>query len=504
MKKLSMLCTIVLLFGAGSAFAQSPTYQFAEAGTKNFITAPTISVGDPISLDLYLSNVPAAQNAGGAWIDFSGSTGNISYVSGGRCLADGSEGCTGPWQSNAGVFINEAGGPGTVYYVVANLAGAVPDAGDLLVGTLTLQCSAAGVATVNLTTIPSVATWSPIDDATVVPGQLVIEQVQTCTQDSECDDGLFCTGVETCDLGTNLCVPGTPPSCGDGIGCTVDICDAGLDACVNTPDDGLCDDGEFCTGVETCDVDLDCQAGDDPCPDDGLFCTGTEGCNETLDQCDPPIDPCTPPEVCIEETDECIIPPCEVMIVPPSTTVFTFEEFQFATTTDGTCGTPCYTWEISNQESTGSMVVGAGTNNATGVYTGGSGPGTDTITVTDECNGNITADAEVTVEEQPCTSDEECDDGEFCNGAETCDIGGTDLCQGGTPVDCDDGVACTEDSCDETGDTCVNEPNDANCPDDGEYCNGTEFCDADLDCSSTGDPCTGETVCDEGSDACVG
>ena len=72
MKKLSMLCAIFLLFGAGYAFAQAPTYQFADAGTKNFITEPTITVNTQISLDLYLSNVGAPQNAGGAWIDFYG------------------------------------------------------------------------------------------------------------------------------------------------------------------------------------------------------------------------------------------------------------------------------------------------------------------------------------------------------------------------------------------------------------------------------------------------
>ena len=101
------MCVLLPLLGAvGLALAQ-PTYQFAEAGTKNFITETTIEVGDQISLDLYLSNVSDLQFAGGAWIDFTASTSRISYVSGGRCLADGTEGCTGPWQNNSGIFINE-------------------------------------------------------------------------------------------------------------------------------------------------------------------------------------------------------------------------------------------------------------------------------------------------------------------------------------------------------------------------------------------------------------
>ena len=37
-----------------------------------------------------------------------------------------------------------------------------------------------------------------------------------------------------------------------------------------------------------------------------------------------------------------------------------------------------------------------------------------------------------------------CDDGTVCNGDETCQAG---LCAGGTPLNCDDGDACTIDSC---------------------------------------------------------
>jgi hypothetical protein len=69
-------------------------------------------------------------------------------------------------------------------------------------------------------------------------------------------------------------------------------------------------------------------------------------------------------------------------------------------------------------------------------------------------------------------------------------------------TDCeDDGIGCTDETC-ETG-TCVSTPNNANCSDDGAFCNGTEFCDAALDCSSTGDPCELPAVCNEGTDTCV-
>jgi hypothetical protein len=69
-----------------------------------------------------------------------------------------------------------------------------------------------------------------------------------------------------------------------------------------------------------------------------------------------------------------------------------------------------------------------------------------------------------------------------------------------TNIDCDDGVDCTDDSCDEG--SCLNVANDANCPDDGLFCTGNEFCDAVNDCSSTGDPCSAEETCYEVTDSC--
>jgi hypothetical protein len=91
-----------------------------------------------------------------------------------------------------------------------------------------------------------------------------------------------------------------------------------------------------------------------------------------------------------------------------------------------------------------------------------------------------------------CTVDAECDDGFFCNGAETCDAG---ICQPGTPPDCDDGVVCTVDTCDEVNDICVNTPDDAFC-DDADVCNGIETCDPILDCQAgTALDCDDQNLC---------
>jgi hypothetical protein len=57
-----------------------------------------------------------------------------------------------------------------------------------------------------------------------------------------------------------------------------------------------------------------------------------------------------------------------------------------------------------------------------------------------------------------CETHDDCSDGAFCNGAERC-VGpaGSRTCVRGEPVDCDDGNACTIDTCDEAVDGCTYE-----------------------------------------------
>ena len=82
-----------------------------------------------------------------------------------------------------------------------------------------------------------------------------------------CDDGDFCTENDVCSNG--ICA-GTPRSCDDAVGCTVDSCDEANDTCVNAPDDGLCDDTNVCTD-DTCDPVNDCEYANNTAPcDDGL------------------------------------------------------------------------------------------------------------------------------------------------------------------------------------------------------------------------------------------
>ncbi len=149
-----------------------------------------------------------------------------------------------------------------------------------------------------------------------------------CTGDPECDDGLFCTGNETCVGGScqssgDPCGAGTvcneaTDTCDSSSGCGNGSCEAGED-CTNCPSDcraklngnpnsryccdgdlpgcgdprcsesGFscgggdsctsdleCNDGQYCNGAETC-VGGSCQSGSDPCP--------AQGCDETNDVC---------------------------------------------------------------------------------------------------------------------------------------------------------------------------------------------------------------------------
>ena len=47
----------------------------------------------------------------------------------------------------------------------------------------------------------------------------------SCETDAECDDGSVCTGSETCDVTSHVCVPGTNLECDDASPCTTNQCD---------------------------------------------------------------------------------------------------------------------------------------------------------------------------------------------------------------------------------------------------------------------------------------
>ena len=68
--------------------------------------------------------------------------------------------------------------------------------------------------------------------------------------------------------------------------------------------------------------------------------------------------------------------------------------------------------------------------------------------------------------------------------------------------ECDDGIACTVDTCDLTTGTCEFAPDDTLC-DNGAFCDGQETCDADSGCLAGTPPCPAGD-CDEATDQCTG
>jgi len=175
-----------------------------------------------------------------------------------------------------------------------------------------------------------VSVWSSEAPAVANRPRLVVVYAPpavSCAADAECDDGRFCTGVETCDPVQKVCRTGAPVNCDDGVGCTMDSCVEATHECSHLASDALCDDGNLCTD-DRCDPALGCAhlANTAPC-DDGDACTvddhcgggsctggGPLSCDDgvacTADSCDPAAgcqheDACADGMVCDPASGEC-------------------------------------------------------------------------------------------------------------------------------------------------------------------------------------------------------
>ncbi len=241
--------------------------------------------------------------------------------------------------------------------------------------------------------------------------------------------------------------------CDDSNVCTADVCINSGTAeayCSNTPQAGSCDDGLFCTVSDICTDGL-CSGVARVCSD-GIACT-TDSCDEVNNNCiHAPQDSLCDDGLFCNGTEH-----CDAM----NDCVSTGDPCPAGTTCNETANT-CYSDAVCGDGVVEGIEECDDSNRADG----------------DCCSSNCTHEA----------SGSSCSDGEFCNGVETCD--GAGVCRAGMPVSCDDGVDCTADSCNEATNQCDNTPNDADCPDDGSFCNGTEHCDATGGCQSTGNPCS--------------
>ena len=120
-----------------------------------------------------------------------------------------------------------------------------------------------------------------------------------------------------------------------------------------------------------------------------------------------------------------------------------------------------------------------------------------------DCDDGVFCTVDACDEEtQSCTQEPDdalCDNGLRCDGVEVCDT--QEGCQSPVPNVCDDGVDCTVDRCEDDTGECLHEPDDTYCSN-GVFCDGAETCDVLLGCVSAVSPC-GDTLCDEAGRRCV-
>jgi hypothetical protein len=267
-----------------------------------------------------------------------------------------------------------------------------------------------------------------------------------------CDNGDHCDGAETCMLGIG-CIDAANIDCGDdGIDCTIETCDEDANDCVVTLDNTVCTAQglQFCTlggcvSGQACADDGDC--------DDGVGCNGVETCACDTPPCSLPDNPgvCQsgPPVTCFDGVG-CTTDACVEQGGGATDCVFTVQNNQCND------GNPC------NGVETCSPVLGC---------QDGADP---------TCDDGIACTQNFCLPAFGCFNpgeDSECDDGTFCNGAEVCTpgIGCEDQ-----PFDCpDDGFPCTDEVCNEAFGGCQTVPNDALC-DCGLHCEpGAAGADAD-------------------------
>jgi hypothetical protein len=216
-----------------------------------------------------------------------------------------------------------------------------------------------------------------------------------CVDDSDCDDGDVCNGVEICQGGS--CTAGTPLDCDDCNVCTFDSCHPvfgcsnpphpGCDGCVLAQD---CADGNPCTR-KVCECGA-CMStpmlNGTPCPD-GDVCNGDETCESGVCTAGTPLE-CDDGYCCSVDTCNTLTG-CINISIPGCTCC--------AVGADCVDGDPC----------------------------------TDDVCTAGVCSNPLRLDGS------------SCGDGDFCNGNEICQEG---TCLTGTPITaCADGDGCCPAGC---------------------------------------------------------
>lgn len=432
----------------------------------------------------------------------------------------------GPGGQNAIIMSDVGGGPAVtgVNLVLTDAAAAsLPDDGPLVSGTFKptndppgdffqfpAPTPAGGSALSAFDNQNPTGTWSLyiLNDgtgytSTITGGWCINLRPSRCNQDSECIDSNPCNGVETCV--NNLCQPGIPTNCDDGLFCTVDSCNPADGTCGHSA--GACADSDPCT-LDACDEAAD------SCTHTALvpvrFCNQAPITIPLSGQATPYPSaitvsgmPATDALCSVELNGIAHTFPADIDILlsgptgsSPNAIILSDAGNQYDVSgvnlvlSDGAASV------IINGEPLASGTFKP-TNNGTGdtfpapapapsgqsllgQWSGLNANGVWNLWVVDDqalgSSGSIANGWCVNIAPLVCN----CDDGNPCNGLETCV---NSQCQPGTPPDCDDGNVCTVDSCNPAS-GCVHTSNTIPC-DDGNAC-------------TTGDTCGGG-VCNPGT-----
>ncbi len=343
------------------------------------------------------------------------------------------------------------------------------------------------------------------------------DPLQGCVQKevvgSKCDDGNACTVNEKCDKGQ---CTGSPRDCDDGLVCSKDSCDKDAGCQYAVVAGSKCDDGNACTAGDACAKGGACV------PGPGLSCDDNNGC--TTDACDPSTgcthkaldgigcsdgDSCTQADKCVQGACKGSGKSCDDGLV---------------CTTDGCDPAGGCTHKVQSGATCSDS--DACTSGDACLQSGYCKPGAP---VSCDDGKDCTVDAclpqkgcqQTTKTGAACDDDNACTKGDACSDKAVCV---------GSPLSCDDGKACTTDSCDKLG-GCKNEAQTDKPCDDGNACSIGDVCLASGVCSASGlkscadsngctldscDPKLGcvnavqdKASCDDGSactagDACVG
>ncbi len=288
------------------------------------------------------------------------------------------------------------------------------------------------------------------NDCDGVTDEATCDDDNPCTLD-DCDPEKGAAGEEGCSH-TNLttgcsdgnpctsgdtcsggvCTSGGPKDCDDDSVCTQDSCDPNAGGCVNAKLEGACDDGDACTNGDMC-TDGKC-VGVAPDCDDGNVCT-TDFCKSDAGcQHDNNSEACDDGAPCTTG-DQCKDGACEK---------------GFPTVCDD--GNPC---------------------------------------TKDVCDPKLVTDLS-----KGCTSTnvaDLCEDGDACTLGDACKGG---VCKSGGPKDCDDGNACTTDTCDkETGECKFDHSSTGDACDDGNPCTNDDLCEKGGLCIGKAKSCDDNKLC---------